>query len=109
MTTTQDWEQWQGSWRAESMSGAQLDALIARTARARRAVVATRVLSGAVALIALLVVAGALRHAGNAFERTLGVVVALGIIGTWVLDVSNHGQALTKVESGPDEYANVRR
>jgi NADH:ubiquinone oxidoreductase subunit 3 (subunit A) len=109
MTTTQDWEQWQGSWRAESMSGVQLDALIAKTARARRAVAATRILSGVAAAIALLVVAAALRHAGNAFERALGLVVAVGIIGTWLLDARNHGHALDRVESGPDEYANVRR
>ena len=109
MTASNDWERWQGSWQAEQLGRAELDALIEKTRRARVAVAATRVLSGVVAVAALLVVAAALRHAGNALEYSLGVVVTLGIIATWAVDASNHARALDRVESGPDEYAAVRR
>jgi hypothetical protein len=109
MTKSGDWEQWQGSWQSEQIKAETLDVLIDRTGRARAAVALTRVLSGAVAVIALLIVAAALRHAGNPLERSLGVVVALGIIAAWAADAANHARALERVESGPDEYAAVRR
>jgi hypothetical protein len=109
MTSMQDWEQWQGRWKGEPMSANELRALVDRTTRARAAVAATRVVSGVVAVFALLVVAGALQHAANAIELTLGIVVAIGIITAWSLDASNRRRALDKVESGPEEYAAVRR
>ncbi len=107
--TTSDWEQWQGSWQSEQIKAEVLDVLIDRTRRARSAVALTRVLSGVAAVFALLVVAAALYHAGNALEITLGGIVALGIIATWAVDSSNHARALESVEAGPEEYAAVRR
>jgi hypothetical protein len=107
--TTGDWEQWQGSWQAEQIKAEVLDVLIDRTRRARTAVAVTRVFSGAVAVIALLVVGAALYHAANGLEIALGTVVALGIIATWAADSSNHARGLESVESGPEEYAAVRR
>jgi hypothetical protein len=107
--TTSDWEQWQGSWRSEQIGLTEVDALIAKTRRARAAVTVTRVLSGTVTVIALLVVAAALYHAANAIELSLGVIVAVGIIATWAVDASNHARALESVEAGPEEYAAVRR
>src|SRR5258708_29979806 len=107
--TTSDWEQWQGSWQSEQIKAEVLDVLIDRTRRARSAVALTRVLSGVAAVFALLVVAAALYHAGNALEITLGGIVALGIIATWAVDSSNHARALESVEAGAGEEAGVRR
>ena len=69
----------------------------------------TRALSGVVAAFALVIVAAALRHAGNPLERTLGVIVGMGIVGAWLFDASNRRRVLDKVESGPEEYAAARR
>jgi hypothetical protein len=104
-----DWERWEEGWRGSRASAADLDALIARTKRARRGVLLIQFLSMALALVSLGVVAAALRHAGNAFEKTLGVVVSVGIVGVWVLGVANQRRATERVEAPADEYRATRR
>jgi hypothetical protein len=109
MMTTGDWERWEESWRAVGTTRAELDAMIGRTRRARRAIVLVRFLSVGVAVTALAVVAAALRHAGNPFEVALGLVVGIGIAAAWFADTVNQRRALDKVEALPSEYLATRR
>src|SRR5215470_1227205 len=109
MNGTRVWEQWEESWRADRPSAAELEAMIARTRRARRGLTLVRLLSGALAVAALAVVAAALRHAGNALEIALGIVVSIGIVAVWSLDSLNHRRAVEHVEAPADEYRAARR
>ncbi len=104
-----DWERWEEGWRANRASAAELDALIEQTKRARRGVWLMQLLSITLAFVSLAVVGAALRHAGNAFEKTLGVVVSAGIVGVWLLGVANQRRAAEKVEAPTDEYRAMRR
>jgi hypothetical protein len=104
-----DWERWGERWRAERASGEELDAMIERTARSRRAILLVRVLSFGVAAVALGIVFAALRHAGNKVEVALGLIVSVGIIAAWFLDATNQRRAGERVEVRPFEYLEVRR
>src|SRR5215831_11469121 len=104
-----EWLEWEQLWQSDRTSTERLEELIERTRRARRSLWLLRVLATAVAVIALAVVAAALRHAGNPFEVTLGAVVGIGIIAVWTMDVANQRHAAAKVEAPTDEYAATRR
>src|SRR5438093_11348264 len=106
---TREWERWQEQWRATRSSPADLIALIERTRRTRRSIVLVRCAAAAMALFAIAVVGAALRHAGNGFEISLGIVVAAGITAVWILDVVNERQASRKLEAPEDEYRAARR
>ena len=99
MTNSSDWEQWQKRWREQPPSSAEFDRLIDRARRARRNVELVRVASAAIAVFAILVVGAALRHAGNVFEISLGIVVAAGIAAVWYLDVLNDRDAIRKLDA----------
>ena len=89
-----DWEQLQTEWqRAGQIAAADATQLIAK---ARRMQVAHRLIEGAIAGIAILVTAAALRHAGNPFEAALGMIVGIGIAGVWL----QHGRLRSKEDSG---------
>jgi hypothetical protein len=109
MMATGEWERWEASWRSARSTAAEMDAMIARTRRAWRAIVFVRVLSLAVAATALAVVGAALRHAGNPIEAALGMVVGLGIAGAWLVDALNQRRAAEKVEALAEEYLAARR
>lgn len=109
MTTAHsDWDQWEKGWRARETSAADLGALIARTRRARRGIAMVQLLSVVLTLVALAIVAAALRHAGNVFERTLGGVVSVGIVGVWIFGFANQRSAVDNVEANADEYRATR-
>ena len=108
MTAAYEWDRWEESWRSSRASTAELEALIARTRSARRAIRVVRGLSVALALVSLAIVAAALRHAGNALEITLGVIVACGIVAVWISDARNQRHESEKVEALPDEYRATR-
>lgn len=109
MTRGGEWLEWEQLWRSDRTSPARLEELAGRTRHARRGIWALRLLSTAVAAVALAIVAAALRHAGNAFEVTLGIVVGIGIVAVWVLDLQNQQHGAAKVEAPADEYAATRR
>ena len=109
MTTLNDWEQWEATWRAERLSSSALDDLLARTRRARRGVAFVRLLSLSVVVAALGVVGAALWHAGNQFEAALGLVVAGGIAGVWWFNRTNDRRAVAGVGATPDDYIAARR
>ena len=109
MTATGDWEQWEARWRTARTSPEQLEAMIARARRARQSVVLVHGLSAAMAVGAIAVVGAALRHAGNAFEIALGLVVALGIAAVWLADVANRRRAGENLDAPEDEYRAARR
>lgn len=104
-----DWPEWEEIWRADHTSATRLKELVERTRRARRGLVVMRLLPTALALVALVVVALALGHAGNVFEITLGVIVAIGIATVWNMDRTNHRQAAEKVDAPFEEYVATRR
>src|SRR5262249_43006692 len=104
-----EWLEWERLWRADRTPPERLEELIERTARARWNLWVLRRLSTVLAVVALAVVVAALRHAGNAFEIALGVVVSVGIAGVWMLDLVNQRQASTKVEAPAEEYIAMRR
>ena len=104
-----DWAAWEALWRSDRTSAPRLEALIAQTRRARRTLFLLRLLPAALALLALAVVAAALRHAGNAFEVALGVVVAIGIVTVWSMSFGYQRQAREKVDAPADEYVAARR
>lgn len=109
MTRGGEWLEWEQLWQSDRASAERLEELIARTRVARRSLWLLRLLSTAVAVIALLVVAAALRHAGNPFEVALGGVVAVGIVAVWLMDLANQRHATAKVEAPADEYVAMRR
>ena len=109
MTARGEWSEWEELWRADRTSPAGLEAMIERTRRARRDLWLMRRFPTALAILALAVVVAALRHAGNAFEFALGVVVGFGIVVVWLMDVANERRASDKVEAPTDEYIAVRR
>jgi hypothetical protein len=109
MMSASGWSEWEELWRADRTPPARLEEFIERTKRARRALWLMRVLPALLALVALGVVAAALRHAGNAFEITLGVIVGVGIIAVWLMDVGNQRRSAEKVEAPAEEYFATRR
>lgn len=109
MKPTAEWHDWEELWRGARRSRAELDAMIERAKRVRRSVRVMRVLPGALAFIAIGVVASALRHAGNIFELTLGAVVAIGIGAVWLIDLGNQRREGDHVEAPAEEYAAARR
>ena len=109
MTRGGEWLEWEQLWQSDRTSAERLKELIARTRVARRSLWLLRLLSTAVAVIALAVVAAALRHAGNPFEVALGGVVAVGIVAVWLMDLANQRHATAKVEAPADEYVATRR
>ena len=109
MMTHGEWLDWEQLWRSDRTSAERLEELIERTRPARRSLWLLRLLSTAVAAVALAVVAAALRHAGNAFEVTLGVVVGVGIVAVWIMDVANHRRASANLEAPADVYVATRR
>lgn len=109
MTTSHEWDRWEESWRAARSSQAELDGLVARTQRARRGCVLVRMLSTALTVAALAVVAAALRHAGNPVEASLGLVVAAGIVAVWLANARNQRRDGEQVEAAAIEYRAARR
>jgi len=104
-----EWLEWEQLWQADRTSPERLEELIERTRRARRSLRLTRRLSTVLAVVALAVVGAALRHAGNAFEVTLGVVVGVGIVAVWLMDLANQRDATAKVDAPSEEYVAMRR
>ena len=109
MTRGGEWLEWEQLWRSDRTSAERLEELIGRTRVARRSLWLLRLLSTAVAVTALVVVAAALRHAGNPFEVALGGVVAVGIVAVWLMDLATQRHAAAKVEAPADEYVATRR
>src|SRR6476620_10043876 len=89
-----EWSEWEQLWQADRTSPERLEELIERTRRARRSLRLTRRLSTVLAVVALGVVGAALRHAGNAFEVTLGVVSVSASLpcGSWISPTSGTRQ-----------------
>ena len=109
MMTRGEWLEWEQLWQTARTSPERVEELIERTRRARRSLWLLRLLSTGMAVVALAVVAAALRHAGNPFEVTLGVVVGIGIVAVWMMDLANQRHAAAKVEAPADEYVAMRR
>lgn len=109
MKATSEWGDWEALWRTGRVPPQTIEQLIERTKHARRTFQIMRVLSAVLAVAALGVVAAALRHAGNALEIGLGIVVGVGICAVWILDVVNHRHAHDNVEVPASEYVAVRR
>src|SRR4029077_20580419 len=76
-TLSREWERWQALWRRAGYAGAVAQDAPHQIARARRGLLVTRLVEGAVAGAAILITAAALRHAGNPFEAALGLVVGV--------------------------------
>ena len=108
MTSANDWERWEGAWRAERAAPAELDAMIARARNARRTIVALRAVSAVIALTSLAAVGLALHHAGNTFETVLGLAVGIGIAGVWLADALQRDRAAAGFTAAPAEYRAIR-
>ena len=109
MTRGGEWPEWEQLWQSDRTSASRLDALVERSRRARRSIWLLRLLSTTLAVVALAIVAAALRHAGNPFEIALGTVVGMGIVIVWVIDLQNQRHGATNVEAPANEYAATRR
>ena len=109
MKPTGEWLEWEQLWQADRTSPERLEELIERTRRARLSLRLKRRLSTVVAVVALAVVGAALRHAGNAFEVTLGLVVGVGIVAVWLMDLANQRDATAKVDAPLEDYVAMRR
>ena len=107
--TPRDWDQWGETWRARGASALELDAMLRRNARTRRALRLMPLFSLGITIVALVVIAAALRHAANVFEAALGVAVALGIVVAWMADLADRRWASAGVEATAEQYATVRR
>ncbi len=83
-TPQNGWESWQAEWRRAGSAGTVAQGAPRYLARARLRLLTARVIESAVAGTAILVTAAALRHAGNAFEAGLGLVVGIAIGVLWI-------------------------
>jgi len=108
MTAPSDWERWEQRWRVATAPSTEVESLLARTKRARNAILLVRVLSVVLTLVALGAVGGALAHAGNLFEKSLGIIVGAGIIGVWVLGTANQRHAIDNIDAPADSYRGAR-
>ena len=104
-----DWDRWSDAWRVERVAETELASLIERTTRARRAIVGVRVLSLAITVLALAAVAAALYHAASVLEVALGVAVAIGIGGAWIIDNGNQRDVHEHADQPPAQYLVLRR
>ena len=76
--------EWTDIWQRTTESPAATREVSRRLARARLENVVVRIVEGAVAVIAVALVALALMHAANAFEAGLGVFVGVAIVAIWI-------------------------
>jgi hypothetical protein len=82
--TSNGWESWQAEWRRAGSAGTLAQTAPRYLVRARLRLVLARLIENIVAAAAILITAAALRHAGNAFEAGLGLVVGVAIGVLWV-------------------------
>jgi len=108
MTPNSEWDRWAERWLAPGVP-ADLDALIERATRARRGSLRIRMASAAMAIFAVAVIGAALRHAGNAFEVSLGVIVAGAIVTMWVADLVTSRRSIAALDAPEDLYLAARR
>ena len=78
------WESWEAEWRRAGSADTVAQSAPRYLARARLRLVFTRLIENVVAAAAILITAAALRHAGNAFEAGLGLVVGIAIGALWI-------------------------
>lgn len=109
MTPQRSWDQLSETWLEGHVTDAEVEAMLERSARTRRALRLLPLLSLGVTAASLGIIALALRHAGNVFETALGLVVALGICVVWMADVADRRLATAAVEANPEAYVAVRR
>lgn len=76
--------EWTDTWQRTTESPAATQEVSRRLARARLESIAVRIVEGAVAVSALVLVALALMHAANAVEAGLGLFVGLAISAIWI-------------------------
>ena len=109
----QDWARLQVLWRRAGSAGAVAQDAPRQIARARRRLLAARLIESVVAGAAILVTAVALRHAGNPFEAALGLVVGVSIGILWIQRIRVREREDAGVAaSSPEHLAvleNVRR
>ena len=109
MNAASDWGLWEGQWRGASASAAEIEGMIARTARVRRAMTLFRAVSLGIAVSSLGLVAVALLHAGNAFEASFGLLVGAGIAMAWFTDARNARDSGRQVEANRAAYLAAER
>ena len=78
------WESLQAEWRRAGSADTVAQGAPRYLARARLRLLSARLIESAVAAAAILVTAAALRHAGNALEAGLGLVVGIAIGALWI-------------------------
>ncbi|HYL55902.1 MAG TPA: hypothetical protein VEU73_10060 [Gemmatimonadales bacterium] len=78
------WESWQADWRRAGSADAVAHSAPRYLVRARLRLVVARIIENIVAAAAILITAAALRHAGNAFEAGLGLVIGIAIGALWI-------------------------
>ena len=102
-----DWERWQSEWQrtehAESMARNAREQI----ARGRRELLVARLVESAVAAAAILVTAGALRHAGNPLEAALGLVVGSCIAALWIQRIRLREREDSAVAAGSAQHLEV--
>jgi len=78
------WESWEAEWRRAGSADTVAQSVPRYLKRARLRLVFARLIENIVAAGAILITAAALRHAGNAFEAGLGLVVGITIGALWI-------------------------
>jgi hypothetical protein len=78
------WESWEAEWRRAGSADTVAQSAPRYLVRARLRLVFARLIETVVAAAAILITAAALRHAGNAFEAGLGLVVGMAIGALWI-------------------------
>jgi hypothetical protein len=106
-TPTRDWERWQALWRRSGTAAVGAQDAARRIARARRRLLFARLVESAVAGAAILITAMALRHAANAFEAALGLVVGLSIGILWLRRIRLREREDAGVASSSPEHLAV--
>ena len=109
MTTSNDWDRWQVSWRADDPRPSDLDAMLAGARAARRTMGWWRALSFAVAALSVAAVGMALIHAGNPLEAALGLTVGVAIALAWLADAVERDREGEGESAAPEEYLAIRR
>jgi hypothetical protein len=102
-----DWERWQGEWQRPEHAEAVARNTREQIARGRRELLVARVVESAVAAAAILITAGALRHAGNPFEAGLGLVVGSCIAALWIQRIRLREREDSAVAAGSARHLEV--
>jgi hypothetical protein len=109
MTAPDDWQEWREVWQEGRATEAALEQPVERVGRARRTLTLTSAAEAALVVAALGGLGAALRHAADAVEMALGLLVATAVIMTWAIHAVARRREAGAAAVAASEYVAVMR